>query len=260
MIATFLRLNRPKPLCGLWLLLLFNLPAGATPLDDVQTAATTWANLRSELTRLESDWAGEKKVLSASVAGLSQRAEQMALSHEALEAETAKDRREIDELRQQNKASTADLEQANNRMAAVAQRLLSTRAALPPRLSAALDLPFKSLASPDLAAGERAQHVMTILNRCNQFNQAFVLAEEIIPTSPGAEPQLLEIIYLGLAQACAIDRAADQAYVGRPTNGQWTWTPQPNLAAEIANMIAIYQDRAEPTFVTVPMQVTGGDR
>ena len=260
MIAPFLRLNPSPPLLG-WLLPLFVIPlAGATPLDDVQTAATTWANLRSEMTRLETDWTAEKQVLTASIAGLNQRAEQMALAHEVLFAGPVYDRRELEELHTQNDAISANLNLADARMADVAQKLIALRPALPPRLSTALDLPYRSLAAADLPAGERAQHVMTILNRCNQFNQAFVLAEEIIPTSPGADPQLLEIIYLGLAQACAIDRAANQAYVGRPMDGRWTWTHEPDLAGEIATMIAIYQDRAEPTFVTVPMQVTGGGR
>lgn len=260
MLAHLLRLFRSKPLVGSLTSLTLLSSVGATPLDDVQTAATTWANLRSELARLENDWTAEKKVLTASVTGLTQRVEQMNLSYEALEAETSKDRRELDEMREENETTSAGLIEANNRMATIAQRLIAIRPALPPRLLTALDLPFKSLASPDIAAGERAQHVMTVLNRCNQFNQAFVLAEEIIPTSPGAEPQLLETIYLGLAQGCAIDRAANKAYIGRPINGTWTWTHDPDLASEVANMIAIYQDRAEPTFVTMPVQVTGGDQ
>ena len=260
MIAPFLRPIRRKLSFGLLTLIPLQFVLGDTPLQELQSSAKTWADLRSEMTRLESDWDSEKNVLTASISGLTQKAEQMALAQEALEAETAKDRREINELRDQNDAVAESLKQANTRMRGVAQKLLALRPALPPRLATALELPYKSLNSPELADGERAQHVMTILNRCNQFNQAFVLAEEIIPTSPGAEPQLLEIIYLGLAQACAIDRAANKAYVGRPVDGQWTWTAEPDLAAEIANMIAIYQDRAEPTFITVPMQVTGGVR
>ena len=256
MFVHLLRLARSKPSVGLLTSLTLFSSLSATPLKDVQTAATTWANLRSELVRLETEWAGEKKVISASVTGLTQRAEQMDLAFEALESETSRERRELDELRQENETTTAGLAEANTRMAAVASRLLALRSALPPRLSTALELPFKSLASPDIAAGERAQHVMTVLNRCNQFNQAFVLAEEIIPTSPGAEPQLLETIYLGLAQGCGIDRAANKAYIGRPVNGTWTWTHEPDLAA----VIAIYQDRAEPTFVTMPVQVTGGEK
>ena len=258
MIDHFLRLARSQPFSGLLLFALFCSNSPATPLADVQTAATTWANLRSELTRLENDWTTEKEVLTASIAGLSQRAELMALEQETLLASTAKDRREIAELRTDNEARTQALSSANDRLVAVTAQLIALRPALPPRLSTALDLPYRSLAAAEIATGERAQHVMAILNRCNQFNQAFVFAEEIIPTQPGAEPQLLEVIYLGLAQACAIDRAANEAYVGRPVDGKWTWTPQTGLAGEVSNLIAIYQDRTEPVFVAVPMQVTGG--
>jgi hypothetical protein len=258
MIETFLRFIRSKPFAGMLLLSAIPPCFGTTPLQDLQTTATTWANLRSELNRLETYWTTEKKVLTASLSGLSQRAEQLALQQEILVASTAKDRREIDELRTENNRRTETLAQVDTRMVIVTQKLLALRPSLPPRLSIALELPYRSLNTPNLAAGERAQHVMTILNRCHQFNQAFVFAEEIIPTQPGADPQLLEIIYLGLAQACAIDRAADQAYVGRPVDGNWTWTQTPDLAGEITRLIAIYQDRTEPTFISVPLQVTGG--
>ncbi len=231
-----------------------------TPLNDVQTAASTWARLRAETSRLEKDWAAEKAVLDASISGLNLQAEQLAAERDVLTARTASAREEIATKTAANLATAADIEAAGARIGKLAAQLVALRPALPPRLSAALELPYRSVAAPDLAVAERFRHAMTILNRCNQFNQSFVLAEEILPVAPGTEPRLLEIVYWGLAQAAALDRAHDQAFVGRPVDGVWTWQEQDGLAGDVAELLDVYQDKAPPAFVTLPAQITGGQR
>ena len=239
----------------------FILPASAdTPLNDVQAAASQWAKLRSETSRLEKEWDSEKEVLRASITGLAAQADQLAAERDTVTAETAAGRAEIDELTAANLATAARITAAGDRVGELAQKLLALRPALPPRLSAALELPFLSLASTDLPAAERMRHTMTILNRCNQFNQTFVLSEEILPVTPGGEPRLLEVIYWGLAQGCALDRSGNEAFVGRAVNGVWTWEPHPDLTAEIAELIDIHQDKEAPAFVTIPAQIMGGEK
>ena len=236
-------------------------PASAdTPLNDVQAAASQWAKLRAETSRLEKDWDSEKEILRASTTGLSGQADQLAAERDTLTAQTAAGRAEIEALTAANLTTAQRIEAAGQRISELARHLIALRPALPPRLSAALELPFRSLASPDLAPAERMRHTMAILNRCNQFNQTFVLSEEILPVTPGGEPRLLEVIYWGLAQGCALDRSGNEAFVGRAVNGVWTWEPHPDLTAEIAELIDIHQDKEAPVFVTIPAQIMGGEK
>lgn len=230
----------------------------STPLSDVQTAAAEWARLRAETTRLEKEWTSEKEVLRASTQGLEVRAGQLQAERDTLLADSAKARAEIAAKTAENTHTAERITEADQRIRQLATKLLALRPALPPRLSSALDLPYRSLAGTDVPPAERMKTAMAILNRCNQFNQTFVLSEEILPVTPGGEPRLLEIIYWGLAQACALDRAGGEAFVGRPVNGQWTWQPQPGLADEAARLIAIHQDKAAPDFVALPVQTKGG--
>src|SRR5690606_4965264 len=126
--------------------------------------------------------------LDASISGLNLQAEQLAAERDVLAARTASAREEIATKTAANLATAADIEAAGARIGKLAAQLVALRPALPPRLSAALELPYRSVAAPDLAVAERFRHAMTILNRCNQFNQSFVLAEEILPVAPGTEP------------------------------------------------------------------------
>lgn len=247
-------------LSGLLLCASSIVPVNATPLNDVRTAAAEWARLRAETTRLETEWATEQAVLDATIAGLTGEADQLDLQHQATVADNALERNRLADLTAANQRRAAQLTDTANRLAGLATKLVELRPALPPRLAAALDLPFRSLSNPELGPADRMRHTMAILNRCQQFDQTFVLTEEVLPVIPGTEPRLLEVIYLGLAQGCALDRSAGEAFIGRPVDGIWRWEPAPNLSREIARLIAVHQDEIPPEFVTLPLQITGGGR
>ena len=66
------------------------------------------------------------------------------------------------------------------------------------------------------------------------------------------------MVYFGLSQACALDRSAGEAFMGRPINGQWQWENVPGLAEDAARLIAVRLDEMPPEFVNLPTQITGG--
>lgn len=236
------------------------LPLAATSLDDVQNAATEWARLRAETTRLETDWTTERNLLGATVNNLTVEADQLERAQAAAQAENRTQRETLAQLTADNTARAEAIAAATVRLEALTDTLRTLRPALPPRLSAALDLPYRSLDADYLRPADRLRHTLTILNRCQEFDQAFVLAEETLPLASGEEPRLLEVLYLGLAQACALDRATNEAYLGRPINGSWQWVHVPGLAPDAARLIAVRRDETPPEFVTLPLQITGGDQ
>jgi len=250
--------------CRRWLcLLLAPASAGplfATPLNDVQEAAAKWADLRSETTRLESEWLSEKALLDASISHLESVADQLQLQQEVLIADAKKAQQEVDQLTAENQLRAGQLAVANAQIARLAAELAELRPALPPRLSAALDLPFRTITNPELSPADLMRHTMTILNRCQQFDQTFVLTEEVLPVTPDGQPRLLEVVYFGLAQACALDRSADEAFIGRPFEGVWQWEYVPGLAPEAVKLIDVRQDTVPPEFVELPVKVMGGAR
>ena len=225
------------------------------PLDAVEKAAGDWVKVRTETVRLETDWALQKDLLESTVNALAERAQAAEDQRERLKAKTAQDRTDLAELQARNKLATDSMQAAGTRLQDVAARLAQLRPSLPPRLSEALELPYRSLGNRDLGPAERMQVVMTILNRCAQFNRIVTCDEEVlaIPGEPGAKA--LAVMYWGLSHGYALDRATGRAWLGAPGPGGWNWSPHPEAAQQVAALIAVHNDKAEPEFVPVPAQL-----
>lgn len=230
--------------------------AGAEPdpVAAVEKAAAEWVRVRAESTRLESEWGSQQPLLESMVNSLGERAKTLEARRDYLQAKTAKDRDDLARLEAGNHAAADSIVQVETRLKAVDARLLALRPALPPRLSAALDLPYRSLAAKELPASERMQHTMTVLNRTVLFNHTITCEEELVAPD-GRAPQLLEVIYWGLSHGYALDRAAGRAWFGAPGAGGWHWEPAPDAAPAVVRLIAVYRSKEEPEFVAVPARL-----
>jgi hypothetical protein len=242
-----------------WLLLglLAPLRAGAEddPLRTVEQAAEKWVDLRTTNARLESEWATQKPLLESFITALNSRSETLETRRDFLIAKAAKDTAELGALESANRTALADTQAAEARVKTVAAQLLQFRAALPPRLSAALEMSYRTLAKPDASVNERMQIAATVLGRCLQFNREISVGSEplVLPGETGE--RVLDVIYWGLGQGYALDRKAGKAWVGRPEAGSWTWKAAPDAVAAVTTLIAIQQDKADPKFVALPAQV-----
>jgi len=144
--------------------------ADADPLAPSEKAASEWIRVRLETARLESQWLAEKPILQSLVGSMKDRAQGLEERRDLLKAKTAKDRDDLAGLRDKNQA-TADDTKAADQQQALSARLRDLRPFLPPRLSAALELSYRSLGNANLGVGERMQLVMTMLNRCLEFKR-----------------------------------------------------------------------------------------
>lgn len=231
--------------------------ASDDPLQSVGSAATEWLKVRSEGARIESEWRTERALLESLVTVMADRATALEDKRDQAMAKTAEERGDLESMQAKNAAAQVQLDTATSRLAALTARLVALRPALPPRLSAALELPYRSLADSELGAGERMQHAMAVLNRCAQFNHLIGVGEQIIETDAGAKST--EAIYWGLSHGYAIDRIERKAWVGAPVGGHWKWTPSADAYQPVAKLIAIYHDKADPEFVTVPASIAAAN-
>lgn len=239
--------------------LLFAATMGAAdstdPLGPGEKAASDWIKTRLETTRIEGEWTMDRPILEATVNGLKERAQSLQEKRDLLKSKTAKDREDFEALEAKNKAAAADLSSVETRLAALCGQLAALRPSLPPRLSEALDLSYRSLGNANLAVGERMQLAMTILNRCSLFNRTVTCGEEVLTIEGGTGERSLDVIYWGLSHGYALDGAAGKAWYGSPGPQGWQWEPAPDAARSVARMIAIYNDKADPGFVTVPARL-----
>jgi hypothetical protein len=242
----------------LWLLALLcpvPLGAGPDPIETVGKAATEWVKTRAETVRLESDWGTQRELLESTVSALNDRAGRLEDERNNLQAKTAKDRSELESLQTKNRAAADGLQVVGTRLTAVGESLIQLRPSLPPRLSAALEMSYRSLAGSELGLAERMQLTMTVLNRCAQFNRIVTGGEEVLTIDGEGGAKSFEVIYWGLSHGYALDRAGGKAWCGSPGPQGWRWEACPNAARQVAELIAIYNDKTEPVFVAVPAKL-----
>lgn len=227
----------------------------ADPIQEVGKTASEWVKTRAETVRLENAWAQERTLLAGTIGGLKERVARLQDQRDHLLADTAEERAEVAAMNTKLTHSREAFQLTEARLKAMTARVLALRPQLPPRLSSALDLSYRSLAGTEASPSERMQLVMTVLNRCAQFNQAITHGEDTLelPGEPG--PRSLETLYWGLSHGYALDRAGGKAWLGGPAAGRWEWTQLEGAAPAVAELMAIRQDEADPRLVTVPARL-----
>ncbi len=228
----------------------------ANPLESSERAAGEWIKTRLETARIEGEWRSTRPLLESTVSGLKDRADLIEEKRDHLKAKTAKDRADIEELEGKNKAASEDLKATQDRLEALSKKLVEVRPMLPPRLSEALELSYRSIANPGLGAGDRMQLVMTMLNRCALFEHTVTCGEEVLTIEGETGARSLDVIYWGLGRAYALDKVAGKAWYGSPGPKGWQWQPSPDAVGPVSTLVAIYNDKANPDFVAVPAMLS----
>lgn len=228
----------------------------AEPVETVEKLASEWVKARTEKVKLEAEWATERDLVEPTLATLRERARAAEEKRDGLQARTAKDRDELGAAQSANETVAAELKAATARLEALTPKLLEMRPSLPPRLSAALELPLKSLASPDLPVGDRMQMTMTVLNRCVQFNRVITCGEEAVTIDGESSPLVLEVIYWGLSHGYALDGSGGRVWFGSPGLNGWHWERRAEPAAAVAQLIDIQHGKVDPAFVLAPAHLT----
>lgn len=229
--------------------------ATETSLDAIQKSASEWVKIRVETVRVEKDWASEKGLLESTIRGLEERAQVLEETRENAQAKGAKESEELDSIRAKIKQANEELSVTETRLKTVTQQLVAMRAALPPRLSEALELPYRSLSNAGATTGERMQYVTTVLNRCLQFNRTVTCGEDVLTLDSATGAKAYEVIYWGLSHGYALDRSTKRAWLGSPGASGWQWEPLPDGAKAVADLIAIHGDKADPALVSAPARI-----
>lgn len=239
---------------GVVLALLLSAVTGtaADPIQEVGETASEWVKTRAETVRVETDWARNRSLLTGTIGALKERGERLQEQRDHLLASTAEQRAEQAELTSRLERSRENLRTTEDRLQALTARVLQLRPALPPRLSDALDLSYRSLAGGEASPSERMQLVMTVLNRCAQFNLAITHGDETLTLPGESGPKSVEVIYWGLSHGYALDRVAGKAWLGTAATGAWSWQALEGAAPAVIRLMAIRRDEADPRIVTAP--------
>lgn len=228
--------------------------ADSTKVEAMQSVVTDWARVRHEKIRLESQWDGDQDLLRSMETALE--AQRLTLDEQkrSLTSQLLGQKTVQTELSAKNQAMKTSLATAGAEVDKLSDELLRLRPRLPPRLSRGLEMAFRSLATPETPLAERSQHLVTILTRCVQFNQAITWGEEPVVLPAGSGEKLIEVVYWGLSCGYGLDRAAGKAYVGRPDGDGWAWQEKPGIAGAVAELIAQARDKGDPRLIALPVR------
>ncbi len=226
--------------------------AATDPIDTLAQLSLAWTKTRAESVRIETEWAAQHELLESTVRALEERARTLEAQRDLAKAKTASDRTELEELEIRNQRLADQFTRLEAYLKSIDERLVRLRPQLPPKLSQALELPLLSLAGSNLSPSERMAHTITVINRCTQFNRCVTFGEEIVAAPGEPKPKLLQTVYWGLSHGYAYDKASRKAWIGSPGPEGWKWTPCDESERPIREMIATFDDKAEPKFVAVP--------
>lgn len=230
--------------------------SAADPIEEVGKSAAAWIDTRAETARIASAWTQDRELLTGTLNGLKERAQRLTEQRDKLLAITAEERAEQDTLAARLAASKQSLADVETRLVTLTERALQLRPSLPPRLSEALEMSYRSLAGKEGSPGERMQWLMTIINRCAQFNLGITQGDEVLALAGESGPKSVETIYWGLSHGYALDRVANKVWLGAPGANGWQWEPLDAAAARgVVELIAIRRDEAAPRLVTVPARL-----
>ena len=102
-----------------------------------------------------------------------------------------------------------------------------------------------------VAAAERFQNVLGILNELNKTNNEITVSYEVHNLANG-RPSEVKAIYVGLAQAYYVS-ARGEAGIGRPTADGWKWEPSKAVARDVLMALEILEGKQSPAFVPLPV-------
>ncbi len=226
-------------------------------LDKLERLASEWIKVRSEISRLEEEWSLQRSLLESMIKLQDQRVEPLEMRREELKQRIEKARLDTESQSSKNADLHGQLKEFETSVINLDKKLIELRPKLPPRLSVALDLAYRSIGSEATPPSERMQLTMTILNRCLQFNRCVTCGDEVVAI-PGEKEKLMKTVYLGLTVGYAWDCLSGKTWLGHATAAGWKWEFCAEAAQALPAFVAAHDDKAEPGFVGLPAETARG--
>lgn len=232
--------------------------ADISPVSEARGTLARLVETRQMIAKTKADWLADKETLEQSIrlfdrelAEVQEHSAKVETGGGQMEKERADALAEKEALMA---ASTISKEQA----AKLEEQVRKLLKLLPSPLLAKVDPLVKRL--PDISSetkfsvAERFQTLVGILSEVDKFNGSVTIASEIKRVAGGDELQL-NILYLGLAQAYAVDKPGKLAFVGTPGPDGWQWTPKEGIASTVKGAIAMHDNSQPAAFVKLPVEI-----
>lgn len=230
----------------------------AGELDTLKSNTDRWIEIRSRLSREQSNWDADKDILKDSI-------DTLEASKQSLEKDLRLHKlktQELDQKTTEAEKSLAAFERTNDillsQITEYEDRVRRLAARLPPPLIERLrSLLLKLPASSDQASvpvPNRVQNLISILALIDEFNNKLTLSHTIKSLDKG-EAIEVRVLYWGLATGYAINATGTQSWILEPGEAEWAWRPADQHTAAIARLFKVYDKSIDPTLVDAPFKM-----
>lgn len=101
---------------------------------------------------------------------------------------------------------------------------------------------------------ERYRNVLYVCKQIHKWNREITLKSEV-HTQPNGQSVEVAVMYVGIGQGYYTGGDGKVAGTGTATAAGWVWTPNNELAPDIASAIAILKNEKVAQFVRLPVQI-----
>jgi len=224
-------------------------------LEETRLKMDKWLETQQIISKERKDWQqgkeillGRLEVVKKEIATLEEKTTQA----ESSVAEANKKRSELLAENDQLKDAGAQLTGAVTVMEGKVRRMFKQ---LPEPIQTKLQPLYQRIpenpSKTRVAAAERFQNILGILNELNKTNNEITVSYEVHNLADG-RPSEVKAIYVGLAQAYYVS-ARGEAGIGRPTADGWKWEPSKAVARDVLTALEILEGKQSPAFVPLPV-------
>ena len=224
-------------------------------LEETRLKMDKWLETQQIISKERKDWQQGKEILLVRLEVVKKEIatlEEKTTQAEASVAEANKKRSEMLAENDQLKVAGAQLTGAVAEMEGEIRKMFKQ---LPEPIQTKLQPLYQRIpenpSKTRVAAAERFQNILGILNELNKTNNEITVSYEVHSLADG-KPSEVKAIYVGLAQAYYVS-ARGEAGIGRPTADGWKWEPSKAVARDVLTALEILEGKQSPAFVPLPV-------
>ena len=224
-------------------------------LEETRLTMDKWLETQQIISRERKDWQQGKEILICRLELVKKEIATLEEKTKQAESSVTEANKKRNELLAENDQLTAAGAQLTVAVAGMEGEVRQMFKQLPEPIQTKLQPLYQRMpedpSKTRVAAAERFQNVLGILNELNKTNNEITVSYEVHNLANG-RPSEVKAIYVGLAQAYYVS-ARGEAGIGRPTADGWKWEPSKAVARDVLMALEILEGKQSPAFVPLPV-------
>ena len=224
-------------------------------LEETRLTMDKWLETQQIISRERKDWQQGKEILLGRLELVKKEIATLDEKNKQAESSVTEANKKRSELLAENDQLTAAGAQLTGAAAGMEGEIRQMFKQLPEPIQTKLQPLYQRIpedpSKTRVAAAERFQNVLGILNELNKTNNEITVSYEVHNLADG-RPSEVKAIYVGLAQAYYVS-ARGEAGIGRPTVDGWKREPSKAVARDVLMALEILEGKQSPAFVPLPV-------